>query len=200
MSKQAPISLSHEESNQLLDRLLNPGRGHQNLWKCRRNYLAGVLMLDAGLRIGEVVQLLVTDLTFNNASCNAVRIRPEISKTHLERTIPATTRLKNAITQLIPCWTVAAHNVLDCHAIVNATTHKPLTIRQLERIIGHAAYSAFGHKIHPHQLRHTFATRLMRVTSTRIVQTLLGHKSLSSTQIYTHPTETDRIDAIAKME
>ncbi|GAH96402.1 unnamed protein product, partial [marine sediment metagenome] len=51
-------------------------------------------------------------------------------------------------------------------------------------------------EIHPHILRHTFATRLMSKTSMRVVQELLGHKNLSSTQIYTHPNNADLQEAI----
>jgi integrase/recombinase XerC len=45
-------------------------------------------------------------------------------------------------------------------------------------------------------LRHTFATNLMRTTNARVVQQLLGHKNLSSTQIYTHPNQQDLKKAI----
>jgi site-specific recombinase XerD len=40
----------------------------------------------------------------------------------------------------------------------------------------------------PHTLRHTFATRLLRVSTTRLVQLALGHKSITTTELYTHPT------------
>ena len=49
-------------------------------------------------------------------------------------------------------------------------------------------------------LRHTYATRLMRVTNIRTVQVLLGHRRLSSTQIYTHPDQEDKDKAIDKMQ
>lgn len=48
-------------------------------------------------------------------------------------------------------------------------------------------------------LRHTFATRLMQKTNIRVVQQLLGHKSLSSTQVYTHPNADDLQKAIENL-
>ncbi|GAH69734.1 unnamed protein product, partial [marine sediment metagenome] len=53
---------------------------------------------------------------------------------------------------------------------------------------------------HPHMLRHTFASKLMRVTSMRTVQELLGHSSITSTQIYTHPNEDDKKKAIKGLD
>jgi integrase len=50
----------------------------------------------------------------------------------------------------------------------------------------------------PHSLRHTFATRLLKVSSTRLVQLALGHKSITTTELYTHPTVDEIELAMAK--
>jgi len=81
-------------------------------------------------------------------------------------------------------------------AFYNGTNTEHLTTRQIERIIGNAGEKAFGRWINPHILRHTFASRLMRTVNSRVVQELLGHKHLASTQIYTHPNHQDLRNAI----
>ncbi|GAH73030.1 unnamed protein product [marine sediment metagenome] len=59
--------------------------------------------------------------------------------------------------------------------------------------------TSLGRPVHPHILRHTFASRLMRTTNARIVQELLGHQHLSTTQIYTHPNQDDLKKAIEQL-
>lgn len=65
----------------------------------------------------------------------------------------------------------------------------PLTTRSLQRVIEKYARQAIPSKrdVSPHTLRHTFATHMLDAgADLRVVQELLGHESLSSTQIYTH--------------
>ncbi len=63
-----------------------------------------------------------------------------------------------------------------------------LTARSVQSILEeYSNMAAIGKKVHPHMLRHTFATHLLDGgADLRVVQELLGHASLSSTQVYTH--------------
>ncbi|RLL45306.1 tyrosine recombinase XerC [Oceanobacillus piezotolerans] len=76
------------------------------------------------------------------------------------------------------------------HVFLNARG-KPLTTRGirvvLEKMVEKAAVTVH---VHPHKLRHTFATHMLNEgADLRTVQELLGHENLSSTQIYTHVTK-----------
>ena len=70
-------------------------------------------------------------------------------------------------------------------------THRRLSIRDLNNIVHDVTTAAIGRRVNPHMLRHTYASILIRFTNVRVVQQLLGHSSLMSTQIYLHPTSVD---------
>jgi len=199
MSKN-PETLTENEQTKLLDRLANWGNTTTRQKASMRNYTMALLMLDAGLRVGEVVQMTGRNLMFNCAPVTSIIVAAEITKSKRERQIPVTQRLSEAIKKMhVTIWSPDI-NLNIPFAFYQLDKEQPITTRQVERIIKKAAIETIGRPVNPHMLRHTFATKLMRITSVRVVQELLGHRNLSSTQIYTHPNQDDFANAIRQLD
>jgi len=156
-----------------------------------RNFTMALLMLDAGLRVGEVAGLKITQLFYVNEPVSYLDLPASETKTNFGRSIPVSLRLKEAIDRMNLLYWRKLPTKPEFYAFYVTIPTLPLTTRQIERVIAQAALFSIGRRVHPHELRHTFATKLMRKTNIRVVQSLLGHKSLQSTQVYTHPNHKD---------
>jgi len=169
---------------------------HKNL----RNYSMCLLMLEAGLRVGEVVRLRVNDLCYGLKPVEFISVDKSIAEKACERRVPVSSKLREAIEALRDRYWFLTERPVTHFAFYVSDVEKGITTRQVERIIQRAGLKALGRAIHPHMLRHTFATRLMRKVDIRTVQTLLGHKTITSTQVYTHPDSDDLVDAISTFD
>ncbi|GAH74068.1 unnamed protein product [marine sediment metagenome] len=201
-------TLTYQESNALLAALCDIESSANHTPRKVRNYTIALLMLDAGLRVGEVCGLQIRDLIYNGEPVLALTVRAEISKSKAERTLPLSARLQDAIRLMIsqlpnagvipgqrPCF--CRNSFISRGPGFDESEYSPITTRQVQRIIGQAAEAAFGRGIHPHSLRHTFGTRLAKVLPIKGVQDALGHRQLSSTQVYIHPDREDLKNGIA---
>lgn len=190
------LTLTFEECDKLLRYLQQPRDDRVPTRIYHRNYTMALVMLYTGCRVGELVQLRQDQLWFADAPVFALHIESTQAKNKHERTIPTITRLRDAIEQMHRQWWISDWPDGTQYAFYQVRHSSPLTTRQVQRIIKSASAQAIGRDIHPHLLRHTFASQLMRKTSMRVVQQLLGHSSISSTQIYTHPNNDDYQKAI----
>jgi len=156
-----------------------------------------LLLLHAGLRNSECCSLDVRDVWLQGSLVSTLIIRHAHSTTNHIRYIDLSHDLSLSL---------QAHIGLTQHKVIPLLSDTPLflTLRQklricpkdIQRIVQHHTITALGDPFTPHQLRHTFGDRLLRITNIRVVQQLLGHLHLSSTQIYTHPTSQDCTNAI----
>lgn len=193
-------TLTPSEIDQLLIKLGMQGRGINERRKAARNRLLLLLLLDAGLRLGEALTIKVWQLWLNQAPAATLEIAGDQTKTKEGRSIPCSSRLAGAIDNMHRMvWQPLA---VPNHALALGY-RLPWEMpghRAVQKMFAVAGRQISGRPFTPHQLRHTFATRLMKVADLRTVQVLLGHKNLSSTQIYTHPSTDDCVKAIQGLE
>lgn len=193
-------TLTPDECQNLLTWLLETDPCNRSIRKRTRDYCFCLLFLDAGLRVGEASQLVIGDLWLRDEPVKSLIVRPAIAKRKRERTLPLTLRLRQSITEMHKQNWHWHSDLLQTPAFTRYLSKEGLSIRRMQQIIAYASEQSIGRKISPHLLRHTFATRLMVTTNIRIVQELLGHASLQSTQIYTHPNHHDLDKAITALQ
>lgn len=150
-----------------------------------RNKALLELLYATGIRVSECSQIGLKDLDMH---LSTVLVRGKGSK---ERYVPFGSFAQDAIDTYINHGRkeLLANGNMQENLFLNARGG-PLTARGIRTILDRIIEkSSLTGKIHPHMLRHTFATHLMaNGADMRTVQELLGHAFLSSTQVYTHVT------------
>ncbi len=137
----------------------------------------------AGLRVSELVGMDHEDV---DLSSGLLRVRGKGKK---ERIVPAGRCAVAAIREYLSAAEAHAPRGRDAYAVfVNARDGARLTARSVRRVMRKYLFqTGLNPDLSPHALRHSFATHMLsNGADLRAVQELLGHKNLSTTQIYTH--------------
>lgn len=140
------------------------------------------LLYKTGLRVGELVKLRIRDIDFDRGLIRVVsgkggKDRDTVLPPALFRTLLKQQSLKRPSDFLF----------------TNPNTHSSMTTTSIQKIVKQAAARAGILKnVTPHTLRHTFATHLLeKGLDIRYIQELMGHSSITSTQIYTRVSKSD---------
>jgi integrase/recombinase XerC len=176
--KKLPEVLTVGELTELFDALPEDDAG-------RRNRAALELLYGAGLRAAELVGLDLDDVDL------ARRLARVVGKGRKERVVPFGRQAERALVSYLPvraAWRAAAADVAPGEPLFLNQRGGRLSDRSLRRIVDEAVrHIALARHVHPHTLRHAFATHLLEAgLDLRAIQELLGHASLSTTQRYTH--------------
>jgi integrase/recombinase XerC len=179
LDKRLPSFLTKEEMERLL------GAPDLSTPLGQRDQALLELLYASGLRVSELVSLTLKQIDLES---NEIRVWGKGSKERMVLMgVPAAEALKDYL----------EHGRLQLLGEKKNKTlflnryGQPLPGRSVQRLLHeHAKKAGIGKRVHPHMLRHTFATHLLDGgADLRVVQELLGHARLSSTQIYTHVTK-----------
>lgn len=136
------------------------------------------LMYSSGLRISELVNVNLGDIREGE-----IRV---IGKGNKERVIPVGNEALKALAQWISVRSTLAPPE-ECAIFVSKRQQRISTRHVRERMKEWGIKQGVSTPIHPHKLRHSFASHLLESSGDlRAVQEMLGHTSLSATQVYTH--------------
>ena len=138
------------------------------------------LLYSSGLRLAELVALNPIDLNIQDKSLTV------IGKGNKKRMLPIGSKAINAIKAWIKVRSQIA--APDEEALFVGNRGNRLSRRSIQSRINHwAKKNGLAQDVYPHLLRHSFATHLLEASGDlRAVQELLGHKDISTTQVYTH--------------
>ena len=175
-TKSLPKSLNEKEVHDLIDAVsIKEGDTPFKQKSKRRDKVILTLLYSTGLRISELVKLLKRDIDFDERT---IRVRGKGDK---DRIVLFDENTK----QLLLDYLDADKNNTE-YIFVNKNGNS-LTPRYVQMMIKkYADEAGIKKKVTPHVLRHSFATHLLKNgVDIRVIQQLLGHSSLSTTQIYT---------------
>ena len=140
------------------------------------------LFYSTGMRLSELVNMNIGDFEINK---KLIRV---IGKGNKERMIPYGRTAESAIKNYLKIRNISLKPAFANKPLFVNSSEKRISKRTIQRRMNnYIKIVADGKRIGPHLLRHTFATHLLdNGADIRAVKDLLGHSSLSSTQIYTH--------------
>lgn len=171
-ARKLPRTLDTDRTAQLLD------GGVEDDFIARRDQALLELFYSSGLRLSELVGL---DLEWLDLKDGLVRVHGKGNKV---RELPVGRAARQAIEAWLPLRaTVSPQD----NAVFIGRSGKRLTPRAIQLRVREAGVRELGQHLHPHMLRHSFASHMLESSQDlRAVQELLGHADIATTQIYTH--------------
>lgn len=173
--KPMPVYLSVDDMFRLLDTVQPEG-----ILGLRNRAILETLY-SGGLRVSELAGMDVQDVDFRN---HTVRV---LGKGGKERVVPVGQKALDAIAAYRQALGAAGQRAVNGPLFLNKDSGR-LTTRSIARVVDKFARACgLAVPVSPHVLRHAFATHMLDAgADLRAVQELLGHRSLSTTQRYTH--------------
>lgn len=145
-----------------------------------RDSAAVELLYACGVRVSELCGLDVADVDLTSRTLRV------LGKGNKERLVPFHPFCAEKLHRWLTCGRPALANAASAEALFVGRRGKRLADRVARRLVA-AAGARAGCSVHPHKLRHAFATHLLESgADLRAIQELLGHASLATTQRYTH--------------
>lgn len=205
--RKRPVVFSHQEAISVIAELAYP-------WKLIAEFMYG-----SGLRVGEAVSLKVDDIDFErglitirNAKGNKDRITifptESVAATRLQIEIASQIytsdanreSTKNTNSPALHYLFPARYKSYDplAQRAVRHHVHTKTVYRQIKYAINKSGIKKTGS---PHTLRHSFATRLLETgTNIRVIQELLGHSDVTTTELYTHVLMNDSTKTVSPLD
>ncbi|WP_162626605.1 tyrosine recombinase XerC [Acinetobacter sp. CFCC 10889] len=175
-----PGMIDIETINQIMDQVAPEKPSEQQLWLRDKAILE--LLYSSGLRLAEIQGLKIRDMDFNR---QLLRVTGKGNKT---RIVPFGGKAKQSLIEWLKIYRIWQGEFTPDSAVFITQKGNAITPRQIENRVKYQAQRAgVNVDLHPHLLRHCFASHMLSNSGDlRAVQEMLGHSNLTTTQIYTH--------------
>ncbi len=158
------------------------GTGNDTL-NAYREYVMTAIMINCGIRVGECVDIRLSDIDFEKQS---LKIRGKGYAGQVSRELGLSDQLISLITKWLNMRSeIEVENESKDYLFVSTRTKKHIKIGSLEKRYAMVS-EELGYKVHPHLLRHTFATNMIHNNKLEIqeVSDILGHSDITITSKY----------------
>ena len=189
IDKRLPTYLDREQTERLF--AWAESRAAADEYKPTRDLAILELFYSTGIRLSELSGMNLDDLDLLS---DQAKVR---GKGRKERIVPVGSRAVLALRRYLNLReAVRPHTAADRRAVFLSTRGRRLAPREVQRVVHRMFDAVGGDDLRVHSLRHTFATHMLDAgADLRAVQELLGHASLSTTQMYTH-TSVERLKKV----
>ena len=179
LGRRLPDVLSIDEVSAIMDSV------DMTSWQGKRDRAILEILYGCGLRVSEAVGLKISGLYLDEGF---IRI---IGKGNKERLVPVGEMASDAVTIYLECRPVPDGAKYDDLVFLNRFGRSLSRQSMFKMIKKQALIAGVRKEISPHTFRHSFATHLVENgADLRLVQEMLGHESLTTTEIYTHVDST----------
>ncbi len=177
LGRYLPAVLSVEEVTAILESV-NTATGD---WRALRDRAILEILYGCGLRVSEACGLLISHVFLKEGF---VRV---VGKGNKERLVPLGEMAADAFARYLEARPQAAEPALDDFAFLNKNGRPMSRVAIFNLVKQQALVAGVNKEISPHTFRHSFATHLIENgADLRVVQEMLGHESILTTEIYTH--------------
>lgn len=180
--RKLPVYLALEDAK----KLINTSRSEKDVFYRRRNSFIVILFLNSGIRLSEMAGICMSDIYDDS-----ILIRGKGSK---ERYV----FLNKSTRDSLQLW-LGIRGAAPGHLLVSKS-HTDMAAPSIYAIVKRELKEAGldAERLSPHKLRHTCATLMYRYGNVdiRLLQSVLGHSSIATTEIYTHVVDSQIIEAM----
>ena len=184
-----PETLTFDQINALLSAC---SKEEKNESRAVRNIAVLTLLFATGCRVSELCDANLADIQMD------IRVIKITGKGSKERMVPLVTQASEALTEYLKVRLNLA-SISEKSLFVNDRGHRPSRIDIFRWLKRWSTIAGFEKNVSPHKLRHACATQLLKEgVDLRSIQTLLGHASIATTEVYTRVENSDLTETVKK--